>query len=561
MLKNAQCKFNNSVISGKEFGRILGIRDVKFGDAILDGTVIRIEARTTNRHARCPLCNRSSTSVHSHYQRHIIDLPIHHYHVVISLGVRKFRCHNHKCPRKVFSEQNTLLTMRYARRSNLLTDYLRKLVVELSSKKCSYICKLTGISQSPSTCLRIANSIALPTNYDDIKHICIDDFAFKKGVTYGSIIVDCDTGRPVKLISGRDLKSVVDALELFPSIETVSRDRASAFSKAVESSFPEANQIADRFHLIMNCGDHITEQIKRMNSDIRKQVIPDYNENEASKVEVSTMGEPSSKKKQIFDDVHRLSEAGLSQHSIASELGINRKTVKKYLQCDAAPGRTKAFRTRYEEYLPIISEGIKGNLRISQIHKNVRNAGLDCCYVSFKYWMQNSFPEYIIRRGRYSNPSNRQYSNDGVLQNSQINRALSSARLPIYVCNPDWGVDKNTGECSAEHEIMEKIIGSSKILQDLRSAFSSFREVFKGGNPDNLDTWINNWISSEYGRLKTFANGMSNDLQAIKNAIKFSYNNGLAEGTNNKLKALKRGMYGRAGNHLLEIKMVMSVTG
>ena len=92
-------------------------------------------------------------------------------------------------------------------------------------------------------------------------------------------------------------------------------------------------------------------------------------------------------------------------------------------------------------------------------------------------------------------------------------------------------------------------------------AISGVREIFKCGNPNNLDTWINNWISSEYSRLKTFANGMSNDLRAIKNAIKFSYNNGLDEGTNNKLKALKRSMYGRAGNHLLEIKMVMSVTG
>lgn len=561
MLKNTQCKINNSIISGKEVGRLLGTKDVKFGDAIYNGLDIRIEACSIKRSGCCPSCNRRSHSVHSHYQRHIIDLPIHRHHVILSLTVRKFRCHNPDCPYKVFSEQINGLAIRYARRSNALTDYLRKLVVEVSSMKCSYICKLTGISQSPSTCLRIANSIILPTTYEDVKHICIDDFAFRKGLTYGSIIVDVDTGRPVKLISGRSMESVSTALEQFHSIETVSRDRASAYSKAVESSLPGAIQIADRFHLIKNCGDHIAEQIRRMNVEIRKQTPQESHVSNDCEVEVSTMGVPSLKKKQMFDEIHRLSNAGLSQHGIARELGIDRKTVKKYLQCDTAPGRTKAFHIRYEEYLPIISEGIKENKRISQIHRNLQQAGLDCCYISFKNWMKNSFPEYIIRRGRYSNPGNRKYASDSMLQNLQSNRALSSARLPIYLCNPDWGVDKKTGECSEEHIVMEKIIGESKILQDLRCAYSTFRDIFRSGNPDNLEIWISKWSKSEYARLKTFANGMTNDLQAIKNAITYSYNNGLAEGTNNKLKALKRGMYGRASDSLLEIKMVMSVTG
>lgn len=138
---------------------------------------------------------------------------------------------------------------------------------------------------------------------------------------------------------------------------------------------------------------------------------------------------------------------------------------------------------------------------------------------------------------------------------------MASRKLNIYIANPQWGIDKKTGECSEEYILMSKIIESSSILSKLREFCVSFKNVMSGKSTDELISWIDKYKDGQLYYLRTFAQGLQRDLEAIKNAITSSYNNGLAEGLNNKLKTLKRCMYGRASNRLIEIKMMVSLTG
>ena len=138
---------------------------------------------------------------------------------------------------------------------------------------------------------------------------------------------------------------------------------------------------------------------------------------------------------------------------------------------------------------------------------------------------------------------------------------VGNRKLKLYVANDQYGVNKKTGECSKEHQAMNRAILSSATLSELRRFVSSFRKTINGNDPDKLDRWVIEYSASHMKELASFAKGLEADITAVKNAIIYDLTNGPVEGMNNRLKALKRSMYGRAGNRLLMIKMIHAKTG
>lgn len=92
----------------------------------------------------------------------------------------------------------------------------------------------------------------------------------------------------------------------------------------------------------------------------------------------------------------------------------------------------------------------------------------------------------------------------------------------------------------------------------LRDIHNSFRTILKSGETEALDNWIDTYGNSPFPDVKSFVKSVIKDITPIKNAIRFKINNGLIEGLNNKVKALKRSMFGRAGDKLLWIKLYLS---
>ena len=137
--------------------------------------------------------------------------------------------------------------------------------------------------------------------------------------------------------------------------------------------------------------------------------------------------------------------------------------------------------------------------------------------------------------------------------------AVNSAKLYIYTCNPEYGINKKTGECSKEYVMYNDLIRRSSILSGLREVNLSFREVVNGKSIDALDEWIEKFSKSDFQHISTFATFLLKDINAVKNAIAYPYSNGLTEGINNKIKAIKRQMYGRAKTDLLEARLVASM--
>jgi transposase len=90
-----------------------------------------------------------------------------------------------------------------------------------------------------------------------VTKVCVDDFAFRKRYTYGTVMVDLETHRIIDIIDSRETKQVEDWLKSYPNLVVISRDGAQTYSSASTNSHPDALQISDRFHLLKNLSDAV----------------------------------------------------------------------------------------------------------------------------------------------------------------------------------------------------------------------------------------------------------------------------------------------------------------
>ena len=214
-------------------------------------THLVVHVACTSPSACCPLCQQPSDRIHGHYGRTVADLPCAGQRVMLALRVRKFVCRTPTCPQQIFTERLPGLVQSYARLTNRLYDALLALGLATSAQVCTRLVPKLGLQVKASSLLRALRAIvcAPPTL---VRILGIDDWAWKKGQSYGTLLVDLERRRPIEILPDRREETIRAWLLAHPEIEVVSRDRGGEYAAAAKKGAPQAQQVADKFHLLLN---------------------------------------------------------------------------------------------------------------------------------------------------------------------------------------------------------------------------------------------------------------------------------------------------------------------
>src|SRR5713101_2611218 len=244
--------------------------------------VVRIACRLPC--AACPLCQQPSERVHGTYVRTVADLPCGGRRVILRLSVRKFVCGTPACPRQIFTERLPDLVQSYARMTNRLRDALVALGLATSAEVSERLAPSLGMLVSAPTLLRRLRRVACPPP-KSVRILGVDDWAWKKGQTYGTLLVDLELRKPIELLSDRKEETLEAWLRTHPEIEVVSRDRGGEYAAAARKGAPQAQQVADKFHILKNLRDGLKELMAR-----KQKVLPEVEESSSDGVPRLTQG-------------------------------------------------------------------------------------------------------------------------------------------------------------------------------------------------------------------------------------------------------------------------------
>lgn len=503
----------------------------------------------------CPYCGCHNNSVHSRYVRTIQDLSILGEPVILYVEVRKFFCSNHSCHKKTFAEQPGDEVFRYRRRTCRCERTVARHGISTSSKSASLLLGYLGIRISASTVLRDLHRMK-PSKYEDVTAIGVDDWAWRKGVRYGSIIIDYENGRPIDLLGNRNTDSFRKWMEEHKKVEVVSRDRSTDYSSAIASSGRPITEVADKFHLIKNITDRMAKLIAENYSDYRRAIREEegkYAEEmkQASQFHMvdSTPGNPDSRNVK-FKEVKELQEKGFKPATIAKRLGISRQTATKYCRMEELPQRNSKLRNEYYKYDAYVEEESKNGKSLCVIHREIALMGfsgsLSPFYDHYKY-LSDRLREYRLKN---QEPSTRNIK-------PQDNR---SALLPIKSIMSIIDIALKRKDMNESQQKTFDMLITFPWFKEMFGAMERFCQVIKGKETTELIRWMRCYWKTSIASLKTFILGIMKDFQAVRNTIKLDITNGITEGYVNKLKTIKRNMYGKAGIELLKNKIVMEHT-
>jgi transposase len=512
---------------------------------------VTIEAGPRGSSAECPVCGFSSRRVHSGYHRELRDLPWQGRPVTIRVSARRFRCVNVACARKTFAERLDNVAMVSARRTERLGNLQHHLALALGGEAGARLAARIAVPTSADTLLRMAaatTSCEIPSLTPRV--LAVDDWAWRRGHRYGTILVDLERNQVVDLLPDRQAETLAAWLRQHPGIEVVARDRAGAYADGVRQGLPEAVQVADRWHLLRNLGDAVRAVVDRHHGAIRRITKQISEETTASAIAaiatpVAATLTAATKRSQAayarrqarYEEAARLRSAGASIKRIATLLGSERKTIRGWLRAGSAPLWRKPPRSGVlAPFLDFLDRRwIEGCRNAALLWRELVSRGFSGRPGTVRQWAGQ-------RRKAEPNAARNAHDEQAVTSSAFSGRQL--ARL--LMVHPE-------ALAETEQKLVSRVLTQMPSLADSIAVAKRLNTLLRRKSDESLDDVLE---AAAGTALTGFAAGLRRDLGAVRAALELPWTTSPAESQINRLKMLKRTMYGRADFGLLRARVL-----
>ena len=515
---------------------------------------LTLVVRTKQRAAACPRCGEPSRRIHSRYTRRAADLPWHGVAVRLELHARRFFCDRDPCPQRVFCERLPHVVAARGRRSMRLNDALALIGFAAGGEAGARLALELGMAVSPDTLLRRVRQAALPDAVTP-RVLGVDDWAKRKGHSHGTILVDLERRRPIDLLPDRGADTLAAWLTAHPGIEIISRDRGTAYAEAIRRSAPEAVQVADRWHILKNLTEAVERFAARQHQAVRRAAVrvaetdagahPDAGRRASLSSHQYRTRDHAAARRARYTQVVELHRQGVSARHIAELVGVHRVTAHRFIAAADFPERA-AHPLRPSKLDPFVAHleqrWTQGVRNVQQLWREVRARG---------YAGGTGMVRRYVHHLR-SPPMSSGEAGERARVMRAAARSPSSRRIA-------WWLQKPAERLADDERLfVEQLCVECPEAVAVRVRAAEFRDLLCRREVGRFEPWLAAVKDGGVKELINFADGLKQDRAAVEAAIRYKWSQGQVEGQINRLKLIKRSMFGRANLDLLKARVLHS---
>ena len=508
--------------------------------------LVSIWVRAAAGGAGCPDCGSWCTVVRDRYARRLRDVPAGGRRVLIWLVVRLLRCGNPECPRASFAEQPEGLAVPYARRTPLLAGQLGAVAAALAGRAGSRLARaVLALEVSRHTLVRVLMALPGPAA-GRVRVLGIDDFSLRKGRDYATLLVDVETGEPVDVLAGREAGTARKWLEAHPEVEVICRDRAGAYAEAARDGAPQADQVADRWHLWHNLCEHVRDAVARHQGCLsgpgcggpgRRPGPPpgEHREQAAGAGGVPAGAEAVIRERHAA--VQQLRAAGKTLPEAAAAAGLSQQAAGRFWRAASADALLKVRGvSALDPWKPYLRRRWDAGITtIAVLHREITALGYAGSEPTTYAWL--ALLKLAAPPKPPAPPGKRQVTG--------------------------WMLTDPARLDDGRQEQLAAILGRCPELEALAGHVTAFAKMLTRRAGDRPGTALDDWLAAARSspgqpELASFANGIRRDYQAVRNALTMPWSSGRVEGLNTRTKLLERQMYGRASFPLLRKRILLA---
>jgi transposase len=510
--------------------------------------------------APCPVCGVAAARVHSRYERTLADLPCVTFRLTLVVQVSKFFCDNPHCRRRIFTERLPRIAVPWARKTMRLTEWLSAIGLALGGAAGARLAAHLGCGVCGSTVLNQLQRLCLPP-VETPKILGVDDFALRKGHTYGTILVDLERHQPIALLSDRKAETLAAWLREHPGVAVLSRDRSAIYRQGMTQGAPEAVQVADRFHLVENLGEALEKVLCHYRCEL-KAIEQQPGSPDAKTVVVparSTVTRSEQDKSQTYQqrrvqqqqDIKTLRQQGWSQADIAQQVGVSLRTVQRFMSVPDFPAVSTQRSTLGSSLLDPYKQTIlqwwnQGTRTTAVLMEHLQALGYEGGLRTLQRYISRLKLAQGVPQIRVKFPA-------------PLPEVTDPQTPPFTPRQASYLILKRREHRDAQDtNLLTRLVFQHPDLATAVTLAEDFLQLLRQRQPEQLEPWINRALDCSLKPLQSFAQGLADDFAAVQASLRFEVSNGPVEGLNNRLKLLKRQMYGRAGLDLLSKRLILA---